>query len=188
MFIFQKHKILSNTTMLSKMRKILSCDILAMSPSPSSSYPKTFKQPDGVMVVKHQSSHRTIQEVLLCSVTHNVSVIEPHRRQRVVERSWAVRGRRVWLSSRSELHSILTSYWHFGFQHDSTVIIKSIYKALLFSADVTKCCTETQPKTPNSKQCRCRSTVARKNSLERPEPRKKPNHQRIKANTFCLIS
>uniref|UniRef100_A0A8C7F7B4 All-trans-retinol 13,14-reductase n=1 Tax=Oncorhynchus kisutch TaxID=8019 RepID=A0A8C7F7B4_ONCKI len=29
------------------------------------------------------------------------------------------------------------------------------YKALLTSADVPKCCTETQPKTPNSKQCRC---------------------------------
>jgi hypothetical protein len=32
--------------------------------------------------------------------------------------------------------------------------IKCIYKALLTSADVTKCCTETQPKTPNSKQYR----------------------------------
>uniref|UniRef100_A0A4W5MVK1 Uncharacterized protein n=1 Tax=Hucho hucho TaxID=62062 RepID=A0A4W5MVK1_9TELE len=51
--------------------------------------------------------------------------------------------------------------------------IKCIYKALLTSADVTECCTETQPKTPNSKQCRCRSTVARKYSLERTEPRKK---------------
>ena len=30
----------------------------------------------------------------------------------------------------------------------------------------------------NSKQqCRCRSTVARKNSLERPEPRKKPREE-----------
>ena len=38
-------------------------------------------------------------------------------------------------------------------------------------------CTETQPKTPNSKQCRCRSTGARKNSLERPEPRKKPREE-----------
>ena len=55
--------------------------------------------------------------------------------------------------------------------------IKCIYKALLTSADVTKCCTETKPKTPNSKQCRCRSTVARKNSLERPEPRKKPREE-----------
>ena len=55
--------------------------------------------------------------------------------------------------------------------------IKCIYIALLTSADVTKCCTETQPKTPNSKQCRCRSTVARKNSLERPEPRKKPREE-----------
>jgi hypothetical protein len=54
------------------------------------------------------------------------------------------------------------------------LVFKCIYKARLTSADVTKCCTETQPKTPNSKQCRCRSTVARKNSLERPEFRKKP--------------
>uniref|UniRef100_A0A8C7Q2D9 Uncharacterized protein n=1 Tax=Oncorhynchus mykiss TaxID=8022 RepID=A0A8C7Q2D9_ONCMY len=45
--------------------------------------------------------------------------------------------------------------------------IKCIYIALRTSADISKCCTETQPKTPNSKQCRCRSTVARKNSLER---------------------
>uniref|UniRef100_A0A8C7RAY0 ADAM metallopeptidase domain 15 n=1 Tax=Oncorhynchus mykiss TaxID=8022 RepID=A0A8C7RAY0_ONCMY len=36
---------------------------------------------------------------------------------------------------------------------------------------------ETQPKTPNSKQCRCRSMVASKNSLERPEPRKKPREE-----------
>ena len=35
--------------------------------------------------------------------------------------------------------------------------IKCIYIALRTSADVSKCCTETQPKTPNSKQCRCRS-------------------------------
>uniref|UniRef100_A0A8C8IXU9 Uncharacterized protein n=1 Tax=Oncorhynchus tshawytscha TaxID=74940 RepID=A0A8C8IXU9_ONCTS len=34
------------------------------------------------------------------------------------------------------------------------------------SADISKCCTETQPKTPNSKQCRCRSTVARKNDTD----------------------
>ena len=51
--------------------------------------------------------------------------------------------------------------------------IKFIYIALRPSADISKCCTETQPKTPNSKQCRCRSTVARKNSHERPKPRKK---------------
>uniref|UniRef100_A0A8C7FUN3 Poly(A) specific ribonuclease subunit PAN2 n=1 Tax=Oncorhynchus kisutch TaxID=8019 RepID=A0A8C7FUN3_ONCKI len=51
--------------------------------------------------------------------------------------------------------------------------IQFIYKALLTPADVTKCCTEAQPKTPKIKQCRCRSTVARKNSLERPKPRKK---------------
>ena len=37
--------------------------------------------------------------------------------------------------------------------------IKFIYIALRTSADISKCCTETQPKTPNSKQCRCRSTV-----------------------------
>ena len=51
--------------------------------------------------------------------------------------------------------------------------IKCIYKALRTSADISKCCTETLSlKPPNSKQCRCRSTVARKNSLERPNPRK----------------
>ena len=55
--------------------------------------------------------------------------------------------------------------------------MKCIYKALLTSADVTKCCTETQPKTLNCKQCRCRSTVARENSLGRPEPRKKPRDE-----------
>ena len=37
--------------------------------------------------------------------------------------------------------------------------IKCIYKALRTSADISKCCTETQPNTPNSKQCRCRSTL-----------------------------
>jgi hypothetical protein len=36
--------------------------------------------------------------------------------------------------------------------------IKFIYIALRTSADISKCCTETQPKTPNSKQCRCKST------------------------------
>jgi hypothetical protein len=50
--------------------------------------------------------------------------------------------------------------------------IKCIYKALRTSADISKCCTETQPNTPNSKQCRCRSTVAWKNSLERPRKAK----------------
>lgn len=34
--------------------------------------------------------------------------------------------------------------------------------------------TEIQPKTSNGKQCRCRSVVARKQSLERQEPRNKP--------------
>ena len=55
--------------------------------------------------------------------------------------------------------------------------IKCIYKALFTLAGITKCCSETQPKTSNSKQCRCRSTVARKNSLERQEPRKKPREE-----------
>ena len=55
--------------------------------------------------------------------------------------------------------------------------IKCIYIALLTSADISKCCTETQPKTPNSMHCRCRSTVARINSLERPKPRKKPREE-----------
>ena len=45
----------------------------------------------------------------------------------------------------------------------------------LFIPFVTVC--KTQPKTPNSKQCRCRSTVARKNSLERLGPRKKPREE-----------
>ena len=55
--------------------------------------------------------------------------------------------------------------------------IKCIYEALFTSADVTKCYTETQPKIPNSKQCRRRSTVARKNSLESQDPRKKPKEE-----------
>ena len=55
--------------------------------------------------------------------------------------------------------------------------IQFIYIPLRTSADISKCCTETQPKTPNSKQCRCRSTVARKNSQERPKPRKKPREE-----------
>jgi hypothetical protein len=65
------------------------------------------------------------------------------------------------------------------------ISIKCIYKALFTSADVTKCCTETQPKNPNSKQCRCRSTVARNNSQERPEPRpepRKPNLRNLERN------
>uniref|UniRef100_A0A8C7C911 [histone H3]-lysine(4) N-trimethyltransferase n=1 Tax=Oncorhynchus kisutch TaxID=8019 RepID=A0A8C7C911_ONCKI len=37
--------------------------------------------------------------------------------------------------------------------------IKCIHIALCTSADISKCCTETQPKTPNSKQCRCRSKL-----------------------------
>ena len=39
---------------------------------------------------------------------------------------------------------------------------KALYIALRTSADISKCCTETQLKTPNSKQCRCRTTVSRK--------------------------
>ena len=60
-----------------------------------------------------------------------------------------------------------------GLINQSNVFIKPFFT----SADVTKCCTETQPKTPNSKQCRCRSTVARKNSVEIPEPRNKPRKE-----------
>jgi hypothetical protein len=37
--------------------------------------------------------------------------------------------------------------------------ITFIYKALFTSADVTKCYTETQPKTPSSKQCRCPNVI-----------------------------
>jgi hypothetical protein len=59
---------------------------------------------------------------------------------------------------------------HVGVRNNQS--IKYIYEALFTSADVTKCYKEIQPKTPNSKQCRCRCTVARKNSLEWQEPRK----------------
>ena len=55
--------------------------------------------------------------------------------------------------------------------------IKCIYLYSPSYISLSKCCTETQPKTPNSKQCMCRSTVARKNSLERPKPRKKPREE-----------
>jgi hypothetical protein len=71
----------------------------------------------------------------------------------------------------------LSNYLKFFHKRKVTESINCIYKALLTLADVTKCGTETQPKTPNSKQCRCRSTVARKNSLERSEPRKKPKEE-----------
>ena len=37
--------------------------------------------------------------------------------------------------------------------------------------------TETQPKTPKSKQCRCRRRMAGRNSLERQEPSKKPKEE-----------
>ena len=42
--------------------------------------------------------------------------------------------------------------------------------------------TETQPKIPNSKQCRSRSTVARKNSLEKQETRKKRRRRNLERN------
>ena len=48
-----------------------------------------------------------------------------------------------------------------GIMRQENYHIKFIYIALLTSADISKCCTETQPKTPNSKYCRCRSMVAR---------------------------
>ena len=64
---------------------------------------------------------------------------------------------------------------HFSFAKiihppDKSNQIIFIYIALRTSADISKCCTETKPKTPNSKQCRCWSTLARKNlgrNLER---------------------
>ena len=85
-----------------------------------------------------------------------------------------------------QMYFLLCFIWTFDFyiwpsfylpHSNSNHQIKFIYIALLTSADISKCCTETQPKTPNSKQCRCRSTVARKNSLERPKPRKKPREE-----------
>jgi hypothetical protein len=54
--------------------------------------------------------------------------------------------------------------------------IRCIYIALR-TADISKCCTENQPKTSNSKQCRCRSTVAKKNSLEKLKPREEPGYE-----------
>ena len=57
--------------------------------------------------------------------------------------------------------------------------IKSIFKALRTSADISKCWTETQPEISSCKQCRCWSTLTRKNSLERPKPRKKPRGSRL---------
>ena len=76
----------------------------------------------------------------------------------------------TFIHSLDDLYSIILSKIHRPHQ------IKFIYIALRTSADISKCCTETQPKTPNSKQCMCRSTVARKNSLERPKPRKTPGY------------
>jgi hypothetical protein len=60
--------------------------------------------------------------------------------------------------------------------HEILGSIKCIYKALLHH---TKCYTEIQPKTPNSKQCSCRNTVVRKNSLERLETTKKPREEPV---------
>jgi hypothetical protein len=54
--------------------------------------------------------------------------------------------------------------------------IKCIYKPILHQP-MSKCYTETQPKTSNSKQCRWRSRVARKNSLERLKPREEPGSE-----------
>jgi hypothetical protein len=68
----------------------------------------------------------------------------------------------------------------------SVIDITFIYKALFTSVYVTKCYTETQPKSPISKQCRCRSTVARKNSLESQEPRRKQRGQALRCGLFWL--
>jgi hypothetical protein len=91
----------------------------------------------------------------------------------------------LWKSSYTDTQSILNESLFVseldGFQPTQCTIlqIKCIYIALRISADISKFCTETQPKTPNSKQCRCWSTLARKNSLERPKPRKKPRGTRL---------
>jgi hypothetical protein len=71
-----------------------------------------------------------------------------------------------------QFHSLVRSVWPADALRQSKGHISTSP-----SADVTKCCTETQPKTSNGKQCRCRSTVARKNSLERPEHRKKSREE-----------
>ena len=57
--------------------------------------------------------------------------------------------------------------------NQSNVFIKAFLHQLMSQSAVQK----PSLKTPNSKQCRCRSTVARKNSLERPKPRKKPREE-----------
>ena len=73
--------------------------------------------------------------------------------------------------------AVFTQEAHFWLK-SSVTQITLIHIALRTSADISKWCTETQPKTPNSKQCRCRSTVARKkNSLERSKPMKKPREE-----------
>ena len=56
-----------------------------------------------------------------------------------------------------------------GLQYQSNLFYKALF--------ISKYFTETQPKTPKSKQCRGRSTVAGKNSLERQESKKKPREE-----------
>jgi hypothetical protein len=61
-----------------------------------------------------------------------------------------------------------------GIFDQSNVLIKP-----LLHQQMSQCAyIETQPKTPMSTQCRCRSTVARKNSLGRQEkPREEPGFE-----------
>ena len=66
-------------------------------------------------------------------------------------------------------------YLHHCIFGNARIQIKLIYKALLTSADISRCCAETQPKTPSSKQCRCRSMVAIK-KCPRKKPREEPGY------------
>uniref|UniRef100_A0A8C8K0G8 Anion exchange protein n=1 Tax=Oncorhynchus tshawytscha TaxID=74940 RepID=A0A8C8K0G8_ONCTS len=62
--------------------------------------------------------------------------------------------------------SVCQCFFLFMNTDDMADQIKCIYIALRTSADISKCCTETQPKTPNSKQCRCKGQNLGRN-LER---------------------
>ena len=63
-----------------------------------------------------------------------------------------------------------------------------IYIALRTSADISKCCTETQPKTPNSKKCRCWSTLPRKNSLGQNLGRNLERNQAMRGGRVEIIT
>ena len=124
----------------------------------------------------------------------------PSVQSQLVQRLWddlvTVRIPNVPLWPYSALHysTVHYSIVHYSTLHYSTVDysivnkIKCIYIALLTSADISKCCTETQPKTPNSKQCRCRSTLARRNSLERPKPRNLERNPAMRGDPLLAVS